>query len=529
MHLTLAQGQGGTPVDEAHAPGDTWGAMEAGHSGGLVCVDVQPFDSRPYEAEGYAPTGRRGRAATFKSFGALRHVYAASAPLPAAPAHHIHRDVVADPAAGARGGNRFVRAALGAHVCGAGDCGVPTCIAAAAVAAYLGGTAAVATTPPPPPPGDAATTVGAPPPLRPPPPPLTHACLADAARDVAADGRPRVLAPGVLYVPEAGGIGDPAAGEYPASRRVDALLRLGGGGGDEDDGGLARVLRGFLEEAVGGAAPSRVLLRDERGGGGGRGDSAAVAQAFGAGGAWLTLASARCWTDGDGGGGGARVAHVSVNVDALVMAACGVPDVRALWSREGRTRAALAAALPPPPAGARHPLAALRGLAPPYVPPSLFPPAYVHQVSSWVPLGFALRDFNLLLRHIAGDLVAATRVVDVYAAPPGGGGGDAGAGAAGGATAAAAADGREGEVRPGSPASAAASRASRGPDSDDEPPRGGGGGVGGDGAAAAAGRTSVTLEVVYSSVDCALSRAAASSLQFCLRGALATVLDCHVR
>lgn len=459
-HVTLAQGQGGTPVDEPHADGDTWRPIEGAHAGGLVCVDVQPFDSRPFEeAGGYAPTGRRGRAATFKSFGALRHVFAVSAALPRAPAHPLPREVVRDSAAG----NRFVASRLGTHLCdgggggGAAPCAEPACIVAGAVSSHLRA---------------AAGATGA---------------------------RARVLAPRVAYCGEPELIGNARAGEYPALRLVEAVLPLaddarGGAGGAAEDG-LRAPLHALLAEAIGGRWATRVVVDARRGG--------AAAQAFGAGAEWLTLASCR-WLDAP-----SRLAELSVNLDALLMATLRVPDVRALWSREGRTRGALKAALRSATPGAPS-LADLRA-CPAFVPPSLFPPRYAHQVSSWVPAGgLDLGDVSLLLRHIAGDLVDSARVVDVYTPPP--------APAAGGAA--------PPPPPPRSPRSAGSGGSVAGRDGGDEVVLPGDGPCGGGGADT--GRTAVTLEVVYSSVDCALPRTAASSLQFCLRGAL-TVLGCDVR
>jgi len=84
LHIPLAPGQGGTPIDEPRKFGNHWHVVQAAGNAGLDLVAVTPYDFTPFK--GYSVTGRRGAQMTFRSHGSLLHVFrlpAVPSPLPA--------------------------------------------------------------------------------------------------------------------------------------------------------------------------------------------------------------------------------------------------------------------------------------------------------------------------------------------------------------------------------------------------------------------------------------------------------------
>ena len=72
VHVSLAQGQGGTPMDkDLGATANTWRVVEHAAGAGLICAAVMPFTP----PEGYRCTGRRSTDLRFWLGGALLHIF----------------------------------------------------------------------------------------------------------------------------------------------------------------------------------------------------------------------------------------------------------------------------------------------------------------------------------------------------------------------------------------------------------------------------------------------------------------------
>lgn len=81
VHVTLCKGQGGTPVDEPRDYGNTWKVVEMAADAGLMLTRVLPFSSANFP--GYLGTGYRSQGKPFSVDSALTHVFTRyrSAPL----------------------------------------------------------------------------------------------------------------------------------------------------------------------------------------------------------------------------------------------------------------------------------------------------------------------------------------------------------------------------------------------------------------------------------------------------------------
>ena len=73
VHVTLCKGQGGTPVDEPREYGNTWKVVEMAAGAGLMLTHVLPFC--PADFPGYLATGYRSQGKPFSVDGALTHVF----------------------------------------------------------------------------------------------------------------------------------------------------------------------------------------------------------------------------------------------------------------------------------------------------------------------------------------------------------------------------------------------------------------------------------------------------------------------
>ena len=73
VHVTLCKGQGGTPVDEPREYGNTWKVVEMAADAGLMLTRVLPFSS--VDLPGYLGTGYRSQGKPFFADSALTHVF----------------------------------------------------------------------------------------------------------------------------------------------------------------------------------------------------------------------------------------------------------------------------------------------------------------------------------------------------------------------------------------------------------------------------------------------------------------------
>ena len=73
VHVTLCKGQGGTPVDEPREYGNTWKVVEMAADAGLMLTRIVPFPSA--DLPGYLATGYRSQGKPFSADNALTHVF----------------------------------------------------------------------------------------------------------------------------------------------------------------------------------------------------------------------------------------------------------------------------------------------------------------------------------------------------------------------------------------------------------------------------------------------------------------------
>ncbi|MBN3319587.1 FDXA1 protein, partial [Atractosteus spatula] len=89
VHVTLCNGQGGTPADQPMREWhNSWQAVAMAAEAGFILSEIRPFDCAKYR--GYRSTGYRSQDKTFHVEGALTHVFTRS--LPCAPPESVHAE-----------------------------------------------------------------------------------------------------------------------------------------------------------------------------------------------------------------------------------------------------------------------------------------------------------------------------------------------------------------------------------------------------------------------------------------------------